>query len=85
MSQDAFIQVAPDSTGKLVDMGLVGTTASTGVIYRERAELVGDAADALSQLLDVSKKQLAVFRCLLAHQNCKNNTPFAEDDFLHIE
>lgn len=61
---DGFVQVAPDSTGKTVDMKLIRTVAGDS-IYRQRAELSGSAADAILALDDTARKQLAVLRGIL--------------------
>ena len=81
---DATLQVAPDSTGKSVDMTLL-QTGSGSAIYRERAEMVGDSADILFQTLAVNKNILACLRALLANWNAGSTTPFGEDDFLNID
>lgn len=65
MPGDAYLQVAPDSTGKLVDMELVSTAAGQ-VLYRQRAILVGESGNALDELLALASAQLAVLRAILA-------------------
>lgn len=81
---DDFVQVAPDSVGKKIDMSSVSTSAGLA-LYRQRAELVGDPAETLSQILSIQQKQLAVLRALLALRNNGNNTPAFEDDYLNID
>lgn len=61
---DGFLQVLPDGTGKQVDMGVVQTPAGPNM-YRQRAELKGDAADAILELNSTMKKLLAVQRAIL--------------------
>jgi hypothetical protein len=80
--QDSYVQVAPDSTGKLVDMEVVGTAA--GLVYRQRAVMVGDPADALQQLLTLNQQQLAVLRAILATLSGTSNSPVAEEDFTNL-
>jgi hypothetical protein len=61
---DSYVQVAPDSTGKKVDMSQVATSAGD-VILRQRAELVGDPAAAILEMNETLKKVLAVQRGIL--------------------
>lgn len=86
MSTDTFVQVAPDSSGKRVDMGLVDTGAvdSTGTVqrvYRQRAEITGDVADALLAVNQTLKQILAVDRAILAVLSSVSNSPVSEEDF----
>lgn len=64
MAQDAFIQVAPDGTGKQIDMTLT-TTAAGATIYRQRAEIMDPVADAILQILATQKLILANLRGIL--------------------
>lgn len=64
MPTDAYVQVAPDSTGKQVDMSQVSTAAGA-TIYRQRAEITGDVADAILAMNATMKLQLAVLRGIL--------------------
>lgn len=61
---EGFVQVAPDSTGKKVEMVQVvlsdGTTA-----YVQKALIAGDAADALLAMRDEMRIQTAVLRGIL--------------------
>ena len=79
MSQDSFVQVAPDSTGKQVDMSLVQT--AIGSVQRQRAEIVGDPADALNTLNENIRRLLAVQRALLAFLS---NGEVTEEQFLDL-
>ena len=81
---DSFIQVAPDSIGKQLDATLV-QTGSGPSIYQQRAELKGDPADVLFQILWTQQRMLAVLRAMLANQNTGNSTPNLEDDYLNID
>jgi rRNA processing protein Krr1/Pno1 len=51
MPLDAFTQLAPDSTGKKVDMDQVATAAGD-TLYREKAILVGETGDALQLIAE---------------------------------
>lgn len=81
---DSFVQVAPDSSGKQIDMETV-TTAAGPILYQQRARIVGDSAEAIFQILATNQKILAVMRALLALQNARNTTPVFEDDFLNVD
>ena len=84
MANDGQLTVAPDSTGKSVDMEIVSTGAGAA-IYRQRALMVGDSADVLFQILSVQQKQLAVLRALLAHFNMGDTRPLDEADFYNLD
>lgn len=80
MTQDAFLQVAPDSTGKRVSMDQ--TVDATGVTtYLQRALLVGDPADALATMVELNMHQLAVLRAILKVLTETSNSRVDEDDF----
>jgi len=51
MPIDSYVQIAPDSTGKKVDMDQV-VSAAGDTIYRQRATLVGETGDILQALLE---------------------------------
>ena len=51
MPLDSYTQVAPDSTGKKIDMDQVATAAGP-VLYREKAILVGETGDTLQLMLE---------------------------------
>lgn len=80
MANDSYVQVAPDSTGKQVDMELTGTAAGAN-IYRQRALLVGDPADVMQQLLVNSNANLAVLRAILTVLTVTSNVRISEEDF----
>lgn len=84
MANDSFVQVAPDSSGKQVDMESL-TTGAGAPLYRQRAVLVGDSADVLFQILSVQQRQLAVLRALLAHFNMNDTLPRDEADFYNLD
>lgn len=75
---DGYVQVAPDSTGKQIDMGQVATSAGD-TLYRQRAEIVGDVGAAILELLDTNKTQLAVLRGILF---ALTNGEVTEDNFI---
>ena len=88
---DSFVRVAPDSTGKNVDMELVQTSSGTA-IQSQRARLVGDSQDFIHQLYLINCQQLAVLRAVLATLAAIQSTlktpatDFAspsEDDFIN--
>ena len=51
MPLDSYTQVAPDSTGKKIDMDQVATAAGA-TLYREKAILVGETGDTLQLMLE---------------------------------
>lgn len=61
---DGYVQVAPDNTGKKIDMGQRQSIAAD-LVHVQRAEMVGPAAEALKELNEVMKQQLAVMRAIL--------------------
>ena len=81
---DAYIQVAPDGGGKLVDMDQVSTLAGA-TIYRQRAVLVGESGNALEELLTISRAQLAVSRAILANLLSSIPDGVTEDDFTNLD
>jgi len=64
MPIETYVQVAPDSTGKKVEMEQ-GTQADGSTVYRQKAVLVGDPADAILAMRDELKIQTAVLRGIL--------------------
>lgn len=80
MTTDAYVQVAPDSTGKKIGMDQQ-TDAGGNVVYLQRALLVGEPADALSQLLEINRLQLAAIRALVRIMSETTNSRADEDDF----
>lgn len=64
MPYDGFTQVAPDSTGKKIDMDVVSTTAGT-TLYREKAILVGETGDTLQALLTEQVEQTRILMAIL--------------------
>jgi hypothetical protein len=78
MSTDAFVQVAPDSTGKQVDMAQVTTLAGT-VIYRQRAELTDPVASAILEMNATMTLVLANLRGILQVLSSGDVT---EDNFI---
>lgn len=80
---DAYVQVATDGSGKRIDMELVSTLAD-GTIYRQRAAIVGDAADALLSIPILMAQQLAVLRQLAAMLDAETNSRISEDDFTNL-
>ena len=81
---DSFVQLLPNSTGSQVDMGSVQTNAGS-LILRQRAELQGDSADMLFQILTVLKSIQACQRAMLANFNTGNPTSNFEDDYLNVD
>lgn len=75
---DSYVQVATDGSGKTVDMLLIQTPAGAA-IYRQRAELVGDAAAAM---LDVSDKLDTTNALLRAILFALSSGDVTEDNFL---
>lgn len=80
MTTDAFVQVAPDSSGKRISMDQ-GVDAAGNTTYLQRALLVGDPADALAQLVLMNQQQLAVLRAILRTLTESSNSRITEDDF----
>ncbi len=79
---DALLGVNPDGPGKSIDMDSVATQAGS-LLYRQRANLVGQSGDVLDQLLVLSRSQLAVLRAILRNQQITQSGAAAEeDDFL---
>jgi hypothetical protein len=68
MPIDSYVQVAPDGSGKKIDMALTASAAGD-TIYRQRAEIVGVNAEVLGELLELSRKQLACLRGILYRLN----------------
>jgi hypothetical protein len=79
MPIDSFVQVAPDGSGKQVDMAQTASAAGA-IIYRQRAEIVGDAPASLQLLVELSMKQLAVLRAIYS---VLANSSVTEEDFLN--
>ena len=80
MPYDGYTQVAPDSTGKKIDMDVVSTAAGT-TLYREKAILVGETADILQSMFMVQLQQLACLRALLSISQSNNPNTLGEADF----
>ena len=80
MAQDAYVQVAVDSTGKKVAMDQ-GVDAAGNTVYFQKALLVGDPADALALLAEVNLQQLAVLRAILRVLTEASNARVQEEDF----
>lgn len=78
---DAFVQVAPDSTGKQVDMDQTANAAAS-TVYRQRAVLVGATDSQLDELLIIQRQTLSVLRAILASINSPTDTVI-EDDFTY--
>jgi hypothetical protein len=76
---DAYLQVAPDSTGKTVDMDLVATAAGAS-IYRERVAIVGFTGEQFDEMLTTQRQVLACLRAILASINSPTSS-VTEDDF----
>jgi hypothetical protein len=71
MPIDSYVQIAPDSTGKKVDMDQVASAAGD-TIYQQRATLVGETGNILQALLEQQHIQtniLAGIFKLLASSN----------------
>lgn len=80
MAIDTYVQVAPDSTGKQVDMEQVATTAGA-TLYRQRAVLMGDTPELLWQISKTLSELLAVNRAQLAILAATSNVRIEEDDY----
>jgi hypothetical protein len=80
MAYDAYIQIAPDSTGKKLATDQQ-TDASGSTVQVQKALLVGDPADALVQLLEINQQQLAVLRAILRVFVETTNARVLEEDF----
>jgi hypothetical protein len=77
---DDYVQVAPDSSGKLVDMELV-TTAAGAAVRRQRAAIVGDTADALLEIRLLLRNLIAIESAILATLQAETNSQIGPDDF----
>lgn len=64
MAIDSYVQVATDGSGKKIDMAQV-VTAAGDPVYRQRAEITGDVADAILAMNATMRLQLAVMRGIL--------------------
>lgn len=80
MSQEAYVQLASDGSGKKVGMEQ-GVDAAGNVIYFQKALLIGDPADALAQLVEMNQQQLAVLRAILKVLTETSNARVQEEDF----
>lgn len=77
---DSYVQIAPDSTGK--KMATDAQTDSLGnAVQVQKAMFVGDGADALSQMLEINRQQLACLRALLRCMTDISNSRITEEDF----
>lgn len=75
-----YVQVAVDGAGKKV--GMQQSVDSAGnQIYLQKALLIGDPADVLSQLLDTERQILACLRALVRIQADITNSRTTEEDF----
>jgi len=68
---DAVVQVAPDSTGKKVDMELVSTAADP-TVYRQRALLVGTPEDAISEIRLLLRQLISIELAILETLQAEN-------------
>lgn len=84
MSNDAYVQVATDGSGKKVSMEQ-GVDANGNTVYFQRAVIVGDVNDSLAQLVAVNKLQLAATRAMLALLNSTANVAVLEEDFYNVD
>ena len=80
---DAYLQVAPDSTGKKVDMDQVSTAAGD-TIYRQKAEMAGETfrlLESINKQLEIQTRILRVIFNVLA----SSNPEFSEADLMTRE
>lgn len=80
MAQDAFVQVAVDGAGKKIAMDQTVDGAGNTVLL-QKALLTGDPADQISQLLELSRQQLACLRSILRVLTDTSNSRTLEEDF----
>lgn len=83
MANDSYVIVAPDSTGKKVQME-VAYDAQLNATYLQKAILVGDPADALQNILATETQILAVLRAILSTLSATSNSPVNEEDFTNV-
>jgi len=79
MAYDDFVQVAPDSTGKQVDMEQVVTGA--GTVRRQRAAIVGDTADALLEIRMLLRQLISIQLAILETVQSESNVNVSPEDF----
>jgi len=79
MSFDGVVQVAPDSTGKKLDVELV-SAGGVDPVQRQRAVLVGASQDCLDRLVVLAETQLAVLRAIAATLRNESNASETEED-----
>lgn len=86
-TNDAFVQVALDGSGKKMETALVrqqsadATTGAPTEVHRQRAEIVGQAGDALDQLLAMNKMQVQLLQAILSNLNATSNVNPQPEDF----
>lgn len=80
MTQDAYVQVATDGSGKKVGMEQAADVFGN-TIYLQRALLVGDPADAIAQILETDRQILTCLRALLRVMTETSNSRVQEEDF----
>lgn len=80
MTQDAILQVAPDSTGKKISMEQT-VDAAGNTTYLQRALLVGDPADNLAITVELLQQLLAVNRAMLKVLVESSSSRVTEEDF----
>lgn len=80
MSEEGFVQVAVDSTGKKVRMAK-RLDLQGNVVYVQMAVLDEPTDELLSQTLAVQRQQLAVFRAILQVLKETSNSQVTEEDF----
>jgi hypothetical protein len=79
-TNDDFVQVATDGTGKQIDMSLVPSAATTsGTVRRQRAEITDPVADAILQQAQIQRLMLANLRGIL---QALTQGDQSEDNFL---
>jgi hypothetical protein len=80
MANDAFVQVAVDGAGKKIAMDQ-GTDAFGNTVLLQKALLVGDPADAMAQMMELQRQQLATLRAILRVLSDVSNTRTTEEDY----
>lgn len=77
---ESYVQVAADGAGKKVAMDQQ-TDSNANTVYLQKALMVGAPADAVDQLLDLNRQQLAVLRAILRVLTDSGNSRVTEEDF----
>lgn len=80
MANEAFVQVATDGSGKKVSMDQ-GVDPYGNTIYRQNANLIGDAPDLLSQILAMDRQILGCLRAILRVMADTSNARTTEEDY----